>query len=346
MEGPQHRLGMASRRRRVLLPRLGLAGHRIHVPHSNLRGSLRLLDRSRGAPTVTMPPVDTNRFVCDLHPPREVTPLDLGRPVPGHPDRCEPPPSQQQIIPIGPERRRPPRPQPAHPYRTSTPGVMEAVRVRRHRISHAFYPYNHFTAGTTHQDRTLSFTTAAIGSPLDATLDEARQTGWALHELPPRHTQRTDSEAAHAAAGLAARLLARGAAEYCEHHPEGKLLTATDVALGVVHRDQADQIRRALPATGVPNADQIPVDTANRLQGREYEVVIVVHPLSGRRDRLPPRRWTPMCADLASPPRLHRRRPRRHRRPARRPPRDHTCPPQRASEIPRRLVLQRHLVGL
>ncbi|GGO01438.1 hypothetical protein [Nocardia rhizosphaerihabitans] len=26
------------------------------------------------------------------------------------------------------------------------------------------------------------------------------------------------------------------------------------------------------------------VDTANRLQGREFEIVIVIHPLSGRRD--------------------------------------------------------------
>lgn len=29
---------------------------------------------------------------------------------------------------------------------------------------------------------------------------------------------------------------------------------------------------------------QVVVDTANRLQGREYEVTVVLHPLSGRRD--------------------------------------------------------------
>jgi hypothetical protein len=28
----------------------------------------------------------------------------------------------------------------------------------------------------------------------------------------------------------------------------------------------------------------VAVDTANRLQGREFEIVVVVHPLSGRRD--------------------------------------------------------------
>jgi hypothetical protein len=30
--------------------------------------------------------------------------------------------------------------------------------------------------------------------------------------------------------------------------------------------------------------EEITVDTANRLQGREYDVTIVLHPLSGRRD--------------------------------------------------------------
>ncbi|MET4670360.1 superfamily I DNA and/or RNA helicase [Streptomyces sp. PvR018] len=50
------------------------------------------------------------------------------------------------------------------------------------------------------------------------------------------------------------------------------------------HRDQADLVRAALARTGNPVARGVAVDTANRLQGRESEVVIVVHPLSGSRD--------------------------------------------------------------
>jgi len=34
----------------------------------------------------------------------------------------------------------------------------------------------------------------------------------------------------------------------------------------------------------LPSGPGIRVDTANRLQGREFEIVIVVHPLSGRRE--------------------------------------------------------------
>jgi hypothetical protein len=50
------------------------------------------------------------------------------------------------------------------------------------------------------------------------------------------------------------------------------------IAIGCAHNDQVAAIR----AAGVPAG--ITVDTANRLQGREYDVTIVLHPLSGRRD--------------------------------------------------------------
>ena len=151
-------------------------------------------------------------------------------------------------------------------------------------VSPAFYPYTGFAAGTAEEERRLEITVAGIGSALDETLETARRHGWALHELPARHTQRTDPQVCGAAAALAARFLARGTVERCEHHPDGRALTPADIAVGVVHRDQADQVRRALAGTGVAGAEEIVVDTANRLQGREFEVVVVVHPLSGRRD--------------------------------------------------------------
>ncbi|WP_433476497.1 AAA domain-containing protein [Spirillospora sp. CA-142024] len=151
-------------------------------------------------------------------------------------------------------------------------------------VSAAFYPYNGFVAGTTQEMRTLEFRTTGFRSPLDETLDMARRTGWAIHQLPARHTQRTDAETADATAALAARLLTRGVIGYCENHPGGRILTPADLAIGVVHRDQADQIRRSLAATNVPGYRDVAVDTANRLQGREFEIVIVAHPLSGRRD--------------------------------------------------------------
>jgi hypothetical protein len=151
-------------------------------------------------------------------------------------------------------------------------------------ISSAFYPFSGFRAATPVDTRHLDFTAAGIRSRADATLDVAARSGWALHELPRRHTIRTDGEAAEAAAGLAARLLARRAVGTCERHPGGQPLTPQDIAIGTTHRDQADQIRQALAQVAPPAARMIRVDTANRLQGAEFGVTIVLHPLSGRRD--------------------------------------------------------------
>ncbi|MBB2747095.1 UNVERIFIED_ORG: hypothetical protein FHR35_006974 [Microbispora rosea subsp. rosea] len=143
-------------------------------------------------------------------------------------------------------------------------------------VSEAFYPFTGFQSGTAATDRRLVLTTAGFPIALDQTLQEAAATGWALHELPSRHTIRTDAQAVQACAALAHRLLERGAVAYDEKgsHP----VTPDRIAIGCAHRDQAAAIRAAGAPAGVT------VDNANRLQGREYDVTIVLHPLSGRRD--------------------------------------------------------------
>jgi hypothetical protein len=60
---------------------------------------------------------------------------------------------------------------------------------------------------------------------------------------------------------------------------DGAPVTASRIAIGAAHRDQVAAIRSFLPPSS-----EITVDTANPLQGREYDVTIVLHPLSGRRD--------------------------------------------------------------
>ncbi|MGH3261143.1 MAG: AAA domain-containing protein, partial [Trebonia sp.] len=130
----------------------------------------------------------------------------------------------------------------------------------------------------------------------DLALQTAADTGWALFELPHRHTLRTDAEAVDACAELAARVLLRGAVAVSELGPRD--VTADRIAIGVAHRDQAAAVKRALRARAVAypvlsdtglsgtgrDVTKVVADTANRLQGREFDVVIVLHPLSGRRD--------------------------------------------------------------
>ncbi|NES15210.1 MULTISPECIES: AAA family ATPase [Micromonospora] len=147
-------------------------------------------------------------------------------------------------------------------------------------VAAAFYPFTGFRAGTGPADRALTFTEPGPGDRLDATVELAARTGWGLYELPARHTLRTDGEAAAACAELALRVLRRGAIAVSEQAPGGAPVTADRIAVGAAHRDQAAAIRARLGAAGAG----ITVDTANRLQGREYDVTIVLHPLSGRRD--------------------------------------------------------------
>ncbi|WP_240108372.1 AAA domain-containing protein [Streptomyces sp. MUM 203J] len=149
-------------------------------------------------------------------------------------------------------------------------------------VSDAFYPYTPFRAGTGPQDRRLSFGAASDGSAPDRVLDEAAASGWGLLELPARRTPRTDPEAVHACALVVRRLLDRGAAAVSERSERPVPLGPDRVAVGTAHRDQAAAVRAALHELGVPPG--VTVDTANRLQGREYDVTVVLHPLSGRPD--------------------------------------------------------------
>ncbi|GAB2594027.1 AAA family ATPase [Streptomyces capparidis] len=146
-------------------------------------------------------------------------------------------------------------------------------------VSAAFYPYTPFRAGTGHGDRQLVFGVPGDGSAPDRVLDIAAESGWGLLELPRRRTVRTDPEAVAAVAQVVRRLLDRGGVAVSEQGTAP--LTAERVAVGTAHRDQAAAVRAALAAAGVSG---VTVDTANRLQGQEYDVTVVLHPLSGRGD--------------------------------------------------------------
>ncbi|MEU2748242.1 AAA domain-containing protein [Streptomyces collinus] len=161
-------------------------------------------------------------------------------------------------------------------------------------VSDAFYPYTPFRSGTGPGDRTLAFGVPSDGSGPDRVIDEAAASGWGLLELPARHTPRTDPEAVGAVATVVRRLLDRAGAATSElpqalgsaraggtPTPAASPLTADRIAVGTAHRDQAAAVRSALTGLGVTD---VVVDTANRLQGREYDVTVVLHPLSGRPD--------------------------------------------------------------
>jgi hypothetical protein len=144
-------------------------------------------------------------------------------------------------------------------------------------IADAFYPFTGFRSGTGPGERGLRFTTRGFGDgAVDDVLAEAAASGWAYLELPARHTVRTDAEAVAAVAAVTRRLAERGAV--ARSGDVETPVTPDRIAVGAAHRDQVAALSAAL--SGLP----VVVDTANRLQGREYDVTVVLHPLSGRRD--------------------------------------------------------------
>ena len=91
-------------------------------------------------------------------------------------------------------------------------------------VSGAFYPFSGFRAATAPAPGVWSSPRPGYATAPTPPWTWPHESGWALHELPARHTIRTDGEAAEAAAGLAARLLARRAVGTCERHPGGQPL--------------------------------------------------------------------------------------------------------------------------
>ena len=152
-------------------------------------------------------------------------------------------------------------------------------------VAKAFYPFTPFDAGSDLNDRSLTYAIAG-STPFDDSLDEAADTGWSWHGLPAAHTIRTDAEAVEACAALADRLVQRRATAVDRAAGYEREVTPDRIALGTAHRDQAAAVRAALarPDRAARGLTDVTVDTANRLQGREYDVTIVLHPLSGRRD--------------------------------------------------------------
>jgi hypothetical protein len=87
--------------------------------------------------------------------------------------------------------------------------------------------------------------------------------------------------------GIIELTVVRNAINREQDGPDQRPLYARDIAIGVTHRDQRALVHAAADAVceslDLP-AGAIVVDTAKKRQGRQFEVVIAWHPLSGRRD--------------------------------------------------------------
>jgi hypothetical protein len=150
-------------------------------------------------------------------------------------------------------------------------------------VARCFYPGHPFSAAVQPGVREMRLTRPGPGSqvlaPIDAALDEAARHGWAHVTLPGAPVLTADPTTAVFIRELVHRLLARSAQVRCENRGPGfASLRPADIAVGVSHNDQKDLMRALLDSYDLPG---VRVDTANRLQGLTFEVVIAWHPLAG-----------------------------------------------------------------
>jgi hypothetical protein len=150
-------------------------------------------------------------------------------------------------------------------------------------IAKFFYPADHvFGAAVADGVREMELGRAIACHPRERAFDQglslAAKSGWAYLELPARQTLVCDPDTAQLIVDLVVRLRARAPRLTCERHPKGTDLVATRIAIGVSHNDQKTMIRALLDTAGLGG---VVVNTANKLQGLEFDFSICWHPMAG-----------------------------------------------------------------
>lgn len=147
-------------------------------------------------------------------------------------------------------------------------------------VQPAFYPDLPFTALSNSGGRRLRLTTPVSGrASADSALDlVVRGASLCMVELPAKITGEVDEEVAVTIVRMIERLFARRATVI-----EDSLARNLDPSMiGIVcaHVSQVNAIRERLPA----NLSDVFVETSDRFQGLERQLMFVHHPLSGRAD--------------------------------------------------------------
>ena len=142
----------------------------------------------------------------------------------------------------------------------------------------AFYPGHAFEPAVRAGVRRFEIPTAGKRpKSIDQVLDAAALSGWGYLELPSSVTVAADPEIIETAVGVVDRVLDRTPTISCERYSPA-LLRPERTAVAVSHRDQVSRVRFELDALG---HTAVVVDTANRLQGLEFDFIAAVHPLAG-----------------------------------------------------------------
>ena len=148
-----------------------------------------------------------------------------------------------------------------------------------------FYPGHPFDAAVMPGVRELRVVPGVARDPrtqaFDRVLDTAAASGWSHLELPDADVLTADPATIETILGLVRRLSERAPEIRGEYTAGFEALRPERIAVGVSHNDQKDYLRASLDAAGL---GAVKVDTANKLQGLQFELVVAWHPLAGLPD--------------------------------------------------------------
>ena len=143
-------------------------------------------------------------------------------------------------------------------------------------LARPFYPGIQFEAATLADERNLHLAPTIGASSLDDALDLGADGGSAYLVLPQAPALVDDPETADFIVGAAARLVERAPRAACERYGI-RDVPLMDIAVVVSHTAQRDLVRNLADERDLGD---LVVDTANRLQGLEFDLVLAWHPLS------------------------------------------------------------------
>lgn len=148
-------------------------------------------------------------------------------------------------------------------------------------VCSAFYPEHRFRAWVTPNARQFSLAPGrkrGYKATIDRVADLAASTGWAWVRLPERAVLSADPDSIRAITDILSQLLDRSPTVSCERARATGPLRRDRIAVSVSHNDQKDLLRVQFDEVGLSD---IRVDTANKLQGLEFDLTVAWHPLAG-----------------------------------------------------------------
>ncbi len=148
-------------------------------------------------------------------------------------------------------------------------------------VATAFYPGHVFKPAVlpgVRQTKFLGVSRSGARPAVRAAVDHAAKTGWAYIDLPAGVALPAASDIMEATRSAVDHLLRRQPMLRCERNRRWRALEPQRIAVAASHRDQVSVLEAMLDT---PRCSGVVVDTANRLQGLEFDFVVAVHPLAG-----------------------------------------------------------------